>query len=100
MQILCRFLRVRKSPQNTANHGILGGKKCKRECFSSATARVKTTVMYNALWGSVGQISALCELLLCQNTTVGLRMTKEKIVSVKVACSRVVTLKTIANSYR
>lgn len=56
--------------------------------------------MYNALWGSVGQISALCELLLCQNTTVGLRMTKEKIVSVKVACSRVVTLKTIANSYR
>lgn len=68
--------------------------------YLSDTARVKTTVMYNALWGSVGQISALCELLLCQNTTVGLRMTKEKIVSVKVACSRVVTLKTIANSYR
>nr|DAF49520.1 MAG TPA: hypothetical protein [Siphoviridae sp. ct9mC1] len=27
MQILCRFLQVRKSPQNTANHGILGGEK-------------------------------------------------------------------------
>ena len=38
MQILCRFLRVRKSPQNTAIHGILGGEKWKRECYSSATA--------------------------------------------------------------
>ncbi len=43
----------KKLPRNT---------KIFKEVFQAATARVRTTVMYNALWGSVGHISALYDL--------------------------------------
>ena len=55
MQKLCDFGKVRKTLQNTANHGILGGKILWLEFFSYATAG---QFYYNAGLCKVGQSTA------------------------------------------
>ena len=55
MQKLCDFWKVRKTLQNTANHGILGGKILWLEFFSCATAKVMTDEQNFAHRGKVRQ---------------------------------------------